>query len=296
MTDSFSDAFTPPGPQTGSGRKIEEHLYPRSSELRVYRTGLYSCSYLPGLQARSQVIDPATPMLPVLFQQLLHHGFRRSGDMIYRPACDHCQACLPLRVDVAGFAPDRSQRRAWKRHQSLSVNLRPLRFDAEHFALYQRYQQLRHQDQAGADETEQGDSHDNYSNYLLCSPVESALAEFREPPGSPEAGRLRMVSLIDFQQDSLSAVYTFYDPDVAGSSYGVFNVLWQIRLCHQLHLPWLFLGYYIRDCRKMAYKRRYQPAQGLHQGEWLPLARLETLPQAIPAFPCQYPDSHPPSS
>lgn len=270
MTDSLSDLFAP---QAGSGHRVEEHLYPRSGELRVYRTGLYTCSYLPGLQARSQVIDPATPMLPVLFRQLLHHGFRRSGHMIYRPACDHCQACIPVRLDTGQFTPDRSQRRAWKHHQSLEVNLRPTRFDAEHFALYRRYQQLRHDDPS----QDEDDDYESYNNYLLCSPVESVLAEFREPSGSPEAGRLRMVSLIDLQQDSLSAVYTFYDPEVPGSSYGVFNVLWQIRLCRQLHLPWLFLGYYIRDCRKMSYKQRYQPAQGLYQGEWLPLARIMAL-------------------
>ncbi len=108
----------------------------------------------------------------------------------------------------------------------------------------------------------ESDSPEQYRNFLLQSHVDSTLVEFREN------GVLRMVSLIDILDDGLSSVYTFYDPDVAQSSFGTYNVLWQIELCRKLELEYLYLGYWIKESGKMAYKANFTPLQGLVEGEW----------------------------
>ncbi len=230
------------------------------SALHLYLTAPYPCSYLEGMEARSQVASPAFLITPQVYSELVQHGFRRSGTYTYRPRCDNCQACTPVRVDIAGFTPNRSQRRSWKRHHALEVSLLPLADRDDYFPLYQRYQDTRHRD-GGMD----NDDKEQYGNFLLQSHVDSMLVEFRE------AGILRMVSVIDLLEDGLSSVYTFYDPDIAGSSFGTFNVLWQIELCRKLQLPHLYLGFWIEQSQKMAYKANFQPLHGLQRGAWRPL-------------------------
>ncbi len=225
--------------------------------LHFYLTAEYPCSYLANLPARSQVATPAFLINSSVYSALVQHGFRRSGTFTYRPHCDGCQACVPLRIVTAQFIANRSQRRAWKQHVHLQTTILPLQDNAEYYTLYQRYQKARHRD-GGMDD----DDHDSYQNFLLQSHVDSLLVEFRE------AGILRMVSIIDLLSDGLSAVYTFYDPDLPNSSFGVYNVLWQIELCRKLDLEFVYLGYWIEHSRKMAYKTQYQPAQGLFNGTW----------------------------
>jgi arginyl-tRNA--protein-N-Asp/Glu arginylyltransferase len=250
--------------------------------LHFYLTAPYPCSYLAGLQARSQVATPALLINAQVYSDLVHHGFRRSGTYTYRPHCDNCRACVPLRVLAKQFTADRSQRRAWKQHSALEASLHPLRDKTEYYDLYQRYQRARHKD-GGMD----NDDRESYQNFMLQSHVDSMLVEFREPvgrsaPAAPAAlndaegsgpppdgqGLLRMVSVVDLLGDGLSSVYTFYEPDLPRASLGVYNVLWQIELCRKLDLDFVYLGYWIKDSRKMAYKTRYQPAQGLLDGEW----------------------------
>lgn len=227
------------------------------SALQLYLTAPYPCSYLPQRLARSQVATPSFLISPRVYSDLVQRGFRRSGTFTYRPRCDTCHACVPVRVDVAGFAPNRSQRRALQRHRDLHASLHTLADHEEYFRLYQRYQQARH-----SDGEMESDSREQYRSFLLQSHVDSMLVEFREN------GVLRMVSIIDLLQDGVSSVYTFYDPDVPGSSYGTYNVLWQIDLCRKLQQPYLYLGYWIRESRKMAYKSNFAPLQGLVQGVW----------------------------
>ncbi len=236
------------------------------SSLQLYLTAPYPCSYLEGCEARSQVATPSFLINTAAYSELVRQGFRRSGTFTYRPRCDTCRQCIPVRVDVASFAPNRSQRRSRKRHGGLQVELLPLHDQPEYFALYHRYQQARHADGGMAD-----DDPEQYRNFLLQSHVDSMLVAFREN------GILRMVSIVDVLQDGLSAVYTFYDPDVPGASYGTYNVLWQIELCRKLGLPWLYLGYWIAASPKMAYKAGFQPLQGLHDGRWQALPE-ETQP------------------
>jgi len=228
--------------------------------LQFYATAIYPCSYLPGLEARSQVAAPTHLIDANVYSGLVDQGFRRSGLFTYRPHCDHCDACLPIRVDTRRFAATRSQRRSWKRHADLLAHEMPLHWKNEHFELYQRYQSRRHPG-AGMDE----DSHAQYTQFLLNSRVDSCLVEFRLPDGT-----LRMVSIIDRLENGLSSVYTFFDPDVPGS-LGTYGILWQIERCRSLGLPWLYLGYWIEQSRKMAYKSQYHPSQILKNGNWTDL-------------------------
>ena len=235
------------------------------SALQFYLTAPYPCSYLAGLEARSQVATPSFLITAPIYSELVRQGFRRSGTFTYRPRCDTCLACVPVRVDVNAFASSRSQRRVWKKNYHLDVSLHPLQDKAEYFDLYQRYQNTRHLDGGMSN-----DSHEQYQKFLLHSHVDTMLVEFRE------AGILRMVSIIDALNDGLSSVYTFFEPDIKQASFGTYNVLWQIELCRQLQLPYLYLGYWIKQSRKMAYKASFQPLQGLIQGAWQALAVDET--------------------
>jgi arginine-tRNA-protein transferase len=232
--------------------------------LQFYATAPYGCSYLPGRVARSQVATPTHLIDADTFSELVRAGFRRSGVFTYRPHCDACHECLPARIVVDEFRPNRTQRRTLARHIDLAAVERPLSFREEHYALYQRYQLARHQG-GGMDD----DSRDQYAHFLLQSHVDSRLIEFRED------GQLRMISIIDVLDDGLSSVYTFFDTDRPGTSYGSYAILWQVAQCSLLHLPYLYLGYWIRNSRKMAYKSGYRPLEVLQGGEWRRLPTTE---------------------
>ncbi|WP_292976733.1 arginyltransferase [Nitrosomonas sp.] len=220
----------------------------------------YPCSYLPGRLARSRVVFTGDMPDTDTYARLIRQGYRRSGYFIYRSDCAQCHACIPVRIPVALFHPNRTQRRIWKRHQHLQATRHPLHFDSKHFELYQRYQKSRHP--GGGMDLDNQNGHEQYCDFLLRSTVDTFLVTFHEEQ------QLRMISIIDQLPDGLSSVYTFFDPDVAGASYGTFNILWQIAQCQNDQSPYLYLGYWIENSPKMRYKANFHPLQLLVDNQW----------------------------
>lgn len=230
---------------------------PPLQRLQFYATTPYVCGYLDGMMAQSLIAAPHHLIDTQTYSGLIQLGFRRSGRFAYRPHCEHCNACVPVRIPVSQFKPRRSQRRAWKQHDSLTTVIMPLGFHEEHLALYGKYQIERHNG-IGMDQ----EMMDQYRNFLVQSNVESRLIEFRQ------VDALKMVSVVDLVSDGVSAVYTFYDPMEPRTSYGTYNVLWLIEWCRSLNLPYLYLGYWIAQSPKMVYKENFMPLEGLIDGEW----------------------------
>lgn len=233
-----------------------------------YVTGEHPCSYLPGRTARTVFADPLAAMDGETYEMLLQRGFRRSGIYVYRPSCDECRACVPLRVPVRDFAPNRSQRRNLGRNgQDVVLRDRPARFDPEHSALYRAYVRSRHAGGSMADATPE-----SYRDFLIAPwGGETRLWELRI------GERLMAVAVTDLLPHGLSAVYTFFDPRLAVRAPGIYAVLCQLEAARQLGLDWLYLGYWIEECRKMSYKDLYRPVEVWLDGRWRRFDRGEPI-------------------
>ena len=231
---------------------------PRDSlyDLRMFLTTDYACSYLPDRRARNLVADPAVTDNP-LYTQLAELGFRRSGEHVYRPHCRGCTACRSLRVPVERFQPNRSQQRLWKRNRDLRVRVLPAEFDGEHFELFARYIGTRHAG-GGMDPA----SPENYWSFVASRWCSTWLYEFRLDR------ELLAVAVVDRMDEGLSAVYTFFDPLHKARGLGTYAILWQIAEARRLGLPWVYLGYWIEQCGKMAYKARFNPHEIFVPERW----------------------------
>ncbi|MFT7288839.1 MAG: arginyl-tRNA--protein-N-Asp/Glu arginylyltransferase [Halieaceae bacterium] len=226
-------------------------------DLKVYTTYPHRCSYLEDEEATTLFIDPRQTVDQTLYSNLSMLGFRRSGNHIYRPHCSHCSACIPARVPVQEFTPSRTQKRCAKRNADLRVVSRESISDAEAYALYDRYIRARHAD---------GDMYppdrDQFESFLNNPWGCTQYLEFRKDD------ELLAIAVVDAMLDGLSAIYTFYDPAAESRSLGRYAILWQIERCIREGLPYVYLGYWIRNCRKMAYKVDYQPLEMLISNQW----------------------------
>lgn len=244
---------------------------PIGTSLGFFVTPPHKCGYLPGRNAVTIFVDPRRRPNIQTYTLLSQLGFRRSGDHVYRPQCPDCNACIPVRIPVDEFMPTRAQRRTLRANADVQLVPKPPVFQREHFALYERYVNARHS--GGSMENPDRDS---YLEFLTSSWADSVFYEFRCER------RLVAVAVVDHMLDGLSAVYTFFDPELPRRSLGRLAILKQIELARTLQLQWLYLGYWIEECRKMAYKREYRPLEQLRDGAWRRLDDTDTatLPAA----------------
>jgi len=235
----------------------------RDDELRLFQTGEHPCGYWPDRTARDLVLDPNDRRLGGLYPMALGWGFRRSGDLVYRPHCAQCHACVAVRIPVNRFAPDRSQRRCALRNADLEIRITAAAPREELFQLYHRYLAHRHanggMDDHGPHEFEQ---------FLIGSWSHTRFMEIRLPALKGGPGQLVGVAVTDVTDNGLSAVYTFFDPAHAERSLGTFAILQQIDWARREALAHVYLGYWIRDHRKMDYKRRFRPLEAYDGRRW----------------------------
>jgi leucyl-tRNA---protein transferase len=236
------------------------------TRLPLYLGQEHACGYLAGWTARMACVPPDWPMTSRLFSQLVANGFRRSGDLVYRPWCDGCAACVPVRIPVETFQPNRSQRRIAKRNADVRVREKPAEFDAAHYRLYCRYLQARHPDsemgQAGPEDYLQFLGNQRFEGTRFC--------EFSE------AGRLLAVAVLDELDDGWAAGYTFYEPGEERRGVGTFAVLWQIAEARRRGLHYVYLGFWVAESRKMAYKAGFRPIERFTGSGWIELDRPES--------------------
>lgn len=230
-----------------------------AEDIRVFHTGEHVCGYFPDRVARDLVVDPCDPRLSRQYPLALAWGFRRSGDLVYRPHCRGCRACLAVRVPVADFAPNRSQKRCLARNSDVEARIVAAQRTDEHLALYRRYLGARH---AGGGMDDHGES--EFEQFLVGSWSDGRFMELRERDGH----RLLAVAVTDLVEGALSAVYTFYDPDQAVRGLGTLAILQQIEWARRDGRAHLYLGYWIAGHGKMDYKRRYQPLEGFDGRQW----------------------------
>ncbi len=218
------------------------------------------CSYLDNRKSVSAFANPHMDMDMKTYNELIQHGFRRSGGYIYRPHCPHCQECISVRVAVRRHAYSHTETRVIRRNSDLKISDGPGRYRDEHFDLYRRYITSRHNDGSMANP-----SKPDYHRFLICDWTDTQFYEYR-------LNRILIaVAVCDLTDSGLSAVYTFFDPDHATRSPGHFAILNQIHETRIRDLDYLYLGYWIRDCNKMSYKRRYRPLEAFVNDHWIAL-------------------------
>lgn len=225
------------------------------------------CPYVPGRLERKVVTDLATPNAPELYERLSRAGFRRSHGLAYRPACPSCAACVPVRIVADAFEWTRTFRRLTARNADLVATEMPARATMEQYRLFMRYQRGRH---SGGEMSAM--TWRDYRAMVEDTPVDTRIIEFRD-----QSGALIAVMLADRQQDALSAVYSLYDPEMPARSLGTWMVLWLVEHACAARIAYVYLGYWIAESPKMAYKVRFRPLEGLGPDGWKRIA-AEPIP------------------
>jgi leucyl-tRNA---protein transferase len=223
--------------------------------------GEHPCPYLPGRMEQTRAFL-AENFPPDLYHEFMDAGFRRSGDLIYQPACRGCRSCLPIRVPVESFRPGKSQRRCLSRNSDLQITSGPPQFSPEKFELYRRYVTARHRQTAEPDP-------DAFREFLCRSPVQTTEMCYRD-----RWGRLLAVGTCDVCRQSVSSVYFYFDPDASRRGLGTAGALIEIDLARKLGIPYYYLGYWVAGCRAMEYKASFRPCEILQpDGIWQRLQR-----------------------
>ena len=229
------------------------------TKLQFYASTPEPCGYLPGRESVSAFANPHLDMDMETYNELIQIGFRRSGGYLYRPHCNACEACISLRIPVNEYHFSRNDKRTLRKNEDLSLHLNDgNKFVEEHFELYRRYINSRHR--GGSMENP---SRLDYHRFLVCDWTDTSFIELRQ------GKKLLAVAVTDTTSSGLSAVYTFFDPKMKQRSLGHFAILKQIELTRENALPFLYLGYWIKDCEKMRNKSRYKPAEGFIQDSWV---------------------------
>ncbi|MFT7685293.1 MAG: arginyl-tRNA--protein-N-Asp/Glu arginylyltransferase [Candidatus Azotimanducaceae bacterium] len=230
------------------------------SHLKFFTTPGHDCSYLDGKIATTLFVDPGYKISTLEYSELSALGFRRSGQHIYRPHCQDCKACIPLRIPVGNFKPNRTQKRIFKKNHQITVHSTKPEFTLESFDLYDRYIRERHSD---------GDMYppnqEQYTSFLIEGRPEATFFEFRL------GKKLIAIAVADQLKDGLSAIYTFFDPELHHLSLGSYAILWLLNTTIERRLTYLYMGYWIKECQKMSYKTDYKPMELFINNQWLPI-------------------------
>ncbi|MEW5727024.1 MAG: arginyltransferase [Pseudomonadota bacterium] len=226
-----------------------------------FTTAPLPCPYIAGRLERKIVTELNGPDAEVLHEALSRAGFRRSHSIAYTPACPGCNACVPVRIVVDGFSRSRTMRKIWRANADLVARKVSARATAEQYRLFARYQESRH---SGGDMALMGFY--DYRSMVEDSPIETFLIEYRD-----QEGVLVAACLADQMSDGLSAVYSFFDPDLGHRSLGTHVVMWLVDEARRLGLPYVYLGYWIAESRKMSYKMKFQPLEAFGPNGWRPL-------------------------
>lgn len=228
------------------------------AELQFFSTQAHKCSYLPDQLASTAFLNPKQRIDPSVYAQLSDLGFRRSGRHIYKPHCQNCSACIPIRIPVSEFKPNRNQKRTWKRNQDIETYEVSTIDTQEHFQLYENYIEQRHFD---------GDMYppsvEQFTSFLAEPSIGTRFFEFRLNE------KLLAVSVTDNLENGLSAVYTYFDPNEDKRSLGTLAILFLIQVAKAKQLPSVYLGYWIKESSKMCYKSKFRPLEIQHEGRWL---------------------------
>ena len=228
------------------------------SSIKLFRTSEHPCSYISDQNATTIFLDPATKISQKLNSALTDKGFRRSGHLLYKPDCNSCKACIACRIPVKKFKSKSSFKRILKINQDIRVDVSSnLNLD-ESYALYESYINHRHLDGDMFPATEK-----QFSSFILENTDDTIFFKFFDK------GKLIAVSVADIIQDGLSAVYCFYDPVDKRRSLGTYAILYQIHRVLEQERLYLYLGYWIKNCRKMLYKTRFRPLEMLVNNKWV---------------------------
>jgi len=225
--------------------------------IKLFRTREHDCSYLDDRQSRTLFLDPDLDFSLDLYEELSQAGFRRSGKHLFRPDCKTCQACISARVPIQAFQAKKAQQRIFKKNRDITISVQPCVFRQADYDLFERYIAQRHSDGEMYPASEA-----TYTDFLAINNAFSCQLHFTLDE------QLVAVAVTDRLHSGLSALYTFFDPDLDKRSLGVFSILSQIALAKQWGLPYLYLGYWVPGCRKMQYKTQYQPTELLIDGQW----------------------------